>query len=155
MPLIRYRVGDRGQPAPRSSAEPCACGRALPAMGAIEGRTNDTLVTADGRQVFWLNPVFYGLPVRQSQIAQERVDLLRVRVAPSDGFSSDTEHEIVQRLRARMGEISVVIDRVEEVPRTANGKLRAVICLLTAAERAAALRRPLPPVSPVLVKESA
>jgi phenylacetate-CoA ligase len=139
MLLIRYRVGDRGQQAPPPSAGACSCGRELPLMGSVDGRTNDMLLTPDGRQVFWLNPVFYGLPVRQSQITQERLDFVRVRVAPTDGFSHDTEQEIVQRLRARMGEISVVIDRVDEVPRTSNGKLRAVICLLSAAERAAAL----------------
>jgi phenylacetate-CoA ligase len=137
MPLVRYRVGDRGQQPPGAGV--CSCGRALPFMGTIDGRTNDMLLTPDGRQVFWLNPVFYGLPVRQSQIAQERLDFLRVRVAPSEGFTRDTEREIVERLRARMGEVSVVIDRVDEVPRTSNGKLRAVICLLTAAERAAAI----------------
>jgi hypothetical protein len=40
-----------------------------------------------------------------------------------------------------MGEVRVIIDRVDAVPRTSNGKLRAVICNLPAAERAAALER--------------
>ncbi|MGH7605727.1 MAG: phenylacetate--CoA ligase family protein, partial [Gemmatimonadales bacterium] len=45
MILIRYRVGDRGHPPPDDG--PCACGRALPTMGAIEGRTDDVLITPD------------------------------------------------------------------------------------------------------------
>ena len=137
MPLVRYRVGDRGRPALNDG--PCACGRELPQMGRVEGRMNDLLVTPDGRQVFWLNPVFYGLPIRHSQIAQEKLDLIRVRVAPSKGFTSATERLITDRLRERMGDIRIVIDHVEEVPRTANGKLRAVVCHLTPAERAAAI----------------
>jgi phenylacetate-CoA ligase len=137
MPLIRYRVGDRGHP-PESEGR-CECGRELPMLGKIDGRTNDLLVTPDGRQVFWLNPVFYGLPIRQSQIAQEKLDFLRVRVAPAEGFSESTERTILDRLRERMGDVQVVIDRVDEVPRTSNGKLRAVVCLLTPAERSAAL----------------
>jgi predicted metallopeptidase len=38
-----------------------------------------------------------------------------------------------------MGDVRVIVDRVAEVPRTANGKLRAIVCQLSAAERAALL----------------
>jgi phenylacetate-CoA ligase len=141
MPLIRYRVGDRGRPAVQGG--PCACGRALPTMGPIDGRLNDLLVTADGRQVFWLNPVFYGLSVRQSQIVQEQLDLLLVRIAPAPGFTTGHEQVIVNRLRERMGDVRVQVERVAEVPRSANGKLRAVISNLSATQRAAALERGL------------
>ena len=137
MPLIRYRVGDRAQP-PKDVGE-CNCGRGLPAMGRVEGRMNDILLTSDGRPVFWLNPVFYGLPVRQSQIIQEHLDVLRVRVTPAPGFTAATERTIITRLQERMGDVRVIVDRVTEVPRTANGKLRAIVCQLPPAERAAAL----------------
>lgn len=139
MPLIRYRVGDRGHPAPEGKTQ-CACGRGLPIMGAVGGRTNDLLLTPDGRQVFWLNPVFYGLKgVRQSQIVQEQIDMLRVIIAPDPGFTPAMARIIVERLRQRMGEVRVVVDQVAEVPRTSNGKLRAVVCNLSPAQRAAAL----------------
>ncbi|HWC74048.1 MAG TPA: hypothetical protein VG454_08930, partial [Gemmatimonadales bacterium] len=145
MPLIRYRVGDRGTAAPvvpEHNATTCDCGRSLPLMGAVGGRTNDLLLTPDGRQVFWLNPVFYGLQgVRQSQIVQEQIDLLRVLIAPAPGFTPAIARTIVERLRQRMGDVRVLVDQVDEVPRTANGKLRAVICKLSPAERAAALER--------------
>jgi phenylacetate-CoA ligase len=144
MPLIRYRVGDRGTPAPSADngTNACSCGRGLPLMGSIGGRTNDMLLTPDGRQVFWLNPVFYGLQgVRQSQIVQEKIDLLRVLIAPAPGFTPATARTIVERLRQRMGEVHVLVDQVEEVPRTANGKLRAVICNLSPEQRAAALEQ--------------
>ena len=145
MPLIRYRVGDRGLPAPAADTKTtssCSCGRGLPLMGSIGGRTNDLLLTPDGRQVFWLNPVFYGLPgVRQSQIVQEKIDLLRVLIATAPGYTAETARTIAERLRQRMGDVRVVVDEVEVVPRTANGKLRAVICNLTAEQRAAAVNR--------------
>ena len=138
MPLIRYRVGDRARPTDTTS--PCPCGRGLPLMGRVEGRMNDLLITPDGRPVFWLNPVFYGLPVRQSQIVQEHLDMLRVRVTPAPGYGNDTERTIIERLHERMGgDVRVVVDRVAEVPRTANGKLRAIVCLLPPEERTAAL----------------
>jgi phenylacetate-CoA ligase len=138
MPLIRYRVGDRAQP-PKTSSGPCPCGRGLPLMGRVEGRMNDVLLTSDGRPVFWLNPVFYGLPLRESQIVQEHLDIVRVRVTPSAGFSATTERTIVTRLKERMGDVRVIVDRVTEIPRTASGKLRAIICQLPASEREAAL----------------
>jgi phenylacetate-CoA ligase len=137
MPLIRYRVGDRAQ-APQLHG-PCSCGRGLPPMGRVEGRMNDILITPDGRPVFWLNPVFSGLPLRQSQIIQEHLDVLRVRVTPAPGFSTVTERTIVQRLQERMGDVRVIVERVSEVPRTSNGKVRSIVCHLPPEEKSAAL----------------
>lgn len=137
MPLIRYRVGDRGQRSLHTG--PCPCGRHLPVIGPIDGRTNDVLVTPDGRQAARVGAVFIGLPVRHSQIVQEALDLLRVLVAPAPDFDDDHEQVIVERLRQRMGAVRVLVERVPEVPRSSNGKLRAVVSRLSPAQRAAAL----------------
>ncbi|MGE5801472.1 MAG: phenylacetate--CoA ligase family protein [Gemmatimonadota bacterium] len=139
MPLIRYRTGDRGRLAPPGST--CTCGRALPLLEAVEGRTSDVVVTRDGRQVFWLNPVWYGIPVREAQIVQESIGRLRVRYAPAPGFAAATARTVVDRLRQRLGDVEVVLEEVPEVPRSANGKLRAVVCNVPPAERDAALAR--------------
>src|SRR3989454_9029926 len=80
-PLIRCRLGDAGRLAPSGTL--CACGRTLPALAAVDGRTNDLLLTRDGRRVAWFNPVWYGLPVRQGQIVQEALDRIRVRYVPA------------------------------------------------------------------------
>jgi len=135
MPLVRYRVGDSGRLAPDGTA--CACGRPLPAIAGLDGRTNDLLVTPDGRRVAWVNPVFYGLPVRQGQIVQESLDLLRVRYVPAPGFTPQTTATITARLRERLGSISVVLESVADIPRGANGKFRAVVCAIPPAERVA------------------
>ncbi|MGH7499089.1 MAG: phenylacetate--CoA ligase family protein [Gemmatimonadales bacterium] len=47
MPLLRYRLGDRGSM--RSHA--CPCGRAFPLLGVVTGRAVDVLVLSDGRRV--------------------------------------------------------------------------------------------------------
>ena len=133
-PLIRCRLGDSGRLAP--SASMCACGRTLPALGAVDGRTNDLLLTRDGRRVAWLNPVWYGLPVRQGQIIQEALDRIRVRYVPAEGFSVASGHLIVQRLQERVGDVHVVLEEVSDIPRGANGKFRAVVCALPGADRA-------------------
>ena len=126
MPLIRYAVGDRGRLQPDDSL--CSCGRSLPLMSRIEGRNNDRLITPDGRYVYWLNPVFYGLPVREAQIVQHAADRVRVRYVPASNWQARTGEVIADRLRERMGEIQVYLEAVDQVPRDRNGKFRAVIC---------------------------
>ena len=133
MPLIRYKVGDRGSIT--AGLESCSCGRTLPEISRIEGRSNDVLLAPDGRRVYWVNPVFYGLPVREAQIIQETVDKLRVRIVPASGFSGQSERSITDRLYARMGKIEIAVERVDAVPRGANGKFRAVISNLSKEER--------------------
>lgn len=140
MPLIRYRAGDRGRLAAPGTR--CRCGRALPLFGKVDGRTTDLVVTPDGREVFWLNPVFYGLPVRESQIVQESLGELRVLVAPEAGFGATEERLLRERLAERVGDMTVTVERVADVPRTSAGKLRAVVCRLSPEERSRAGREP-------------
>jgi len=143
MPLIRYRVGDRVSMA--SQRESCACGRTLPLLESIEGRLDDVLFTRDGRRIGRLDPVFKnGLPIREAQIIQVSLDQIRVRYVPEAEFTPVSADSLIARLRAHLGNVHVTLERVDEVPRTANGKFRAVICELPAATRnALALPRPL------------
>lgn len=48
MPLVRYRIGDLVEAA---AGEPCRCGRGLPVLGRLLGRSNELLRAADGRPV--------------------------------------------------------------------------------------------------------
>jgi phenylacetate-CoA ligase len=131
MPLIRYRVGDRVTGPIEFSS--CECGCRLPILGGIEGRTDDVLFTADGRRIGRLDPVFKShLSVREAQIEQETLERIRVRYVPAPGFTSTDAKSIVARLQARLGPVQVVLEPVPQVPRTANGKFRAVICSLPA-----------------------
>ena len=138
MPLVRYQVGDCGRLADPSVL--CGCGRALPVIASVDGRTNDLLITRDGRRVYWLNPVLYGIPVRQAQIIQESIDRVRVRYVAAPEFTAEAGHTVAERLRQRMGDIQVELEAVPEIARSANGKLRAVICNIPTEEREAALR---------------
>ena len=135
MPLIRYRVGDRGRLAPPGTR--CECGRTLPVIIEIAGRINDLLITRDGRQVARLGAVFHHLPIRESQIVQLSLDRLHVLVAPAPEFTDDAARTIRARLRERVGEMEVSLEFVETVPRTSNGKMRTVVCKLEPAQREA------------------
>ena len=127
MPLIRYRLGDRGSLSQGASDEVCGCGRTLPLMGSIEGRSDDLLYTKDGRKIGRLDPVFKnGFPIREAQIIQETIDRLRIRYVPADE-SRGYEEAIASELRKRMGDVGVSFERVESIARTSNGKFRAVV----------------------------
>ena len=138
MPLVRYRIGDRGALAPVSA---CECGRSLPALRCIEGRIDDVLYTVDGRAVGRLDPVFKGrLPIREAQIVQESLDRVRVRYVPAPDFSAWALDSIGERLRDRLGPVQVIPEQVRAIPRTNRGKFRSVICQVPAEQlsRAAA-----------------
>ena len=135
MPLIRYRVGDRGTLLAADTR--CPCGKTLPVLAAVEGRVDDVLYTADGRRIGRLDPVFKThLPVREAQIIQEALDRVRVRYVPAPDFTPEAGDSIIERLQARMGTaVEVILEQVDEVPREASGKFRAVICQLPPEER--------------------
>lgn len=136
MPLIRYRVGDRGCLTQNTGT--CKCGRVLPVLGSIDGRISDVLYTKDGRRVSRFGAVFNGnLEIREAQIIQETFDRVRVKFVPTPAFAPQHERLIVQRVKERMGnDITVVMESVREVSREAGGKFRAVLCKLPEEHRA-------------------
>jgi phenylacetate-CoA ligase len=134
MPLIRYRVGDTG--VLPVLGDVCSCGRTLPVLASIEGRADDMLYTSDGRRIGRLDSVFKAqLPLREAQIIQEALDRIRVRYVPTANFTPVVARSLIRRLQERLGRVEVLLERVDEVPREKNGKFRAVICNLPAAER--------------------
>ena len=128
MPLIRYQVGDRGAVAADAA---CACGRTLPVLAGIEGRQDDVVLTRDGRRIGRLDPAFKSdLPIREAQVVQETLDRLRVRLVPAAGWGPRHEADLAARLRERVGDMEIVFESVAEIPRSANGKFRAVVSML-------------------------
>jgi phenylacetate-CoA ligase len=127
MPLIRYRVGDRGT-VPQDMSK-CDCGRSLPLIDEIVGRVADVLYTADGREIGAIDTSFPAhLPVREAQIIQEHLGSVKVRYVPTPDYTDSAGQSLVDEIRARMGPIEVALERVSELPRGPNGKLHAVVC---------------------------
>lgn len=140
MPLIRYRVGD--QAAIPTAPRQCECGRGLPLLTSIEGRIDEVLVTADGRRIGRLDPVFKDqLPIREAQIIQEALDHVRVRYVKAPGWTAAARQSIIDRLRDRVGPVQVLLEEVDSIPRAANGKFRSVIGLTQAARNAVSERQ--------------
>lgn len=126
MPLIRYDIGDTGVLAKNQS---CSCGRNFPVIEHIVGRTDDVLVTRDGRHVGRLDPVFKGLQsIKETQIVQEDLDNVTLKIVPGDNYLQSDADIIVYELKKRLGsQIKISVEIVSEIPRTSAGKFRAVI----------------------------
>lgn len=124
MPLIRYRIGDRGI----LSEKKCECGSVFPVVEKILGRMDDVIVTPDGRKVGRLSPVFKGFPVREVQFIQKRKEAIEVTIVRDNGYSEETEKNVIEELRKRLGNKLVIsINYVKFIPRGRGGKLRSVI----------------------------
>jgi phenylacetate-CoA ligase len=89
------------------------------------------LVAPNGRLIGRLDPVFKGgMPIREAQIIQDSLRRVRVLYVPSAEYTIAAGNILIQRVRDRMGQIEVVLESVNEIPRGPNGKFRAVICNL-------------------------
>lgn len=133
MPLIRYRVGDSGG----FSVKKCKCGRGLPVLASIHGRSDDLLYTTGGRQIGRMDPIFKkNIPIIEAQIIQESLKSLRVKYVPADNFHNGVEDDLTSRIRERLGDINIVFEQVAMIPRTERGKFRGVICRISKSERA-------------------
>ena len=127
-PLIRYRLGDLA----RWDSSSCPCGRPFPVLEEVVGRIEDVVVGPDGRQLVRFHGVFIDQPhVREGQVIQETLGRIRIRVVPQGPFGSADTEDIIRRVRQRLGsQVDVVVETVEQIPRTAAGKFRAVVSLI-------------------------
>jgi phenylacetate-CoA ligase len=126
MPLIRYQNGDRASIADPTNS--CSCGREMPILSGIEGRMDDVIITSDHRLIGRLDPVFKAdIPIFEAQIIQESMEQLRVKYVPAVGFSEKDAVLLVNRIQERVGNMKVIIEEVASIPRTKNGKFRAVL----------------------------
>lgn len=125
-PFIRYRTGDVAV----MDTAPCPCGRGLPMLKEIQGRTTDFIVARDGTIMHGLALIYVvrDLPgVEFFKIVQESLELTRVLIVRGDGYSKDNDRLIKDGFRQRLGEgVEVRVDHVDEIERERSGKYRYV-----------------------------
>ncbi len=132
MPFIRYEVGDRGALADA----PCPCGRGLPLLARLEGRTTDILsfvggVTLSGPAVTLMFRETGFLQYQLRQTAPDRLELLYVP-GVEDRSAQELER-VLGMLRSHLGAAVVVTARlVSDVPATHAGKRRFIFSELAA-----------------------
>jgi len=127
MPLIRYEIGDM---AAIDSTMHCPCGRSLPLIGNIEGRTSDFLHLPSGRMIAGPSLALLAADmrdVRQVQFIQPDPQHVTLKVVAGRGYGSQTEDELRRRLQPYLeGQTSLTIVTAESIPSEPSGKYRFV-----------------------------
>lgn len=130
MPLLRYEVGDISAMRP----EGCPCGRGLPRLDPVTTKAEDIVVSPDGRLISssTLTHPFKPLDrVEKSQIVQEALDRLLIRIVPRHGYGdADTRH-LLSEMQRRVGQdMQIRVELVGDIPIGVSGKYRWVISKL-------------------------
>jgi phenylacetate-CoA ligase len=131
-PFLRYRTGDIGV----LGSSPCSCGRGLPLLAEVQGRSTDFVVAADGTVMHGLALIYVvrDLPgIERFRIVQESEQHTRVILQPGAGFKSDTAQTIRDGLRRRLGMgVRIDVEEVPELPPEPSGKFRYVVSRVAA-----------------------
>lgn len=121
MPLLRYEVGDFAEVGPA-----CRCGRTLPVLSRILGRSRDRVHMPGGesRLAFWGSQQLYRLPaIIQHQVAQVALDTMEYRLVARRPLTPDEEALLVTMLRDSLGyPFRVRFMYLDAIPRSASGK---------------------------------
>jgi len=127
MPLIRYNIGDIGT----FTDKKCACGRGLPLIKSLEGRTDDFLILPSGKKISprTINVIEDVAGVSRYQTIQESKNRIVVNLVKGNGFGPKTIDEIKKHIIAGcLGEdVTVDVKLVDDLTRNKRGKLRAVV----------------------------
>lgn len=127
MPFLRYATGDLAH---LRSREPCACGRALPRLGAVDGRVTEAMIDGEGGRigglVFSVVFVAYGDRVRAFQAVQHRDRSITLRVV-ADELDAATERAIQAYLAPYLKGVPMKLERVPEIPLAPSGKRPLVV----------------------------
>ncbi len=126
--LLNYGLGD----VVTLNEEPCACGRTLPTLARIEGRSDDLVFLSDGRMLH--SSVFmqhlHKIPgIVQVQVIQEEQQAFMLRaVCRAEVDWHRVAQQIDANLRSLCGrDILLKLERVDVIPPEPGGKVRAVI----------------------------
>jgi len=122
MPLIRYSIGDRAEVGPS-----CACGRGLPVITRILGRSRDLVTLPSGERRFGVlsfDKVLNEIPaVIQGQVVQKTIEHLEVRLVAKRHLSAEEEAKISDRLiRNYKYSFRVTFTYCDAIPRSSTGK---------------------------------
>jgi len=126
-PFIRYRTGDVAVLDVRS----CTCGRGLPLIKEIQGRTTDFVVASDGTVMHGLALIYVirDIPgVENFKIVQKSLRVTHVFIVTNAGFLDESVAKVEQGIKERLGrDVTILIKRVSQIPKESSGKHRYVV----------------------------
>jgi len=121
MPLLRYENGDHAE-----VGEPCPCGRGLPVLARILGRTRNMLTLPDGTR-HWPIIGFASFrrvaPVIQHQVVQHSLDDIEVRLVVERPITPDEQAQLAERVHRTLGHpFRLRFSYVDAIERSPIGK---------------------------------
>ena len=126
MPFIRYEIGDLAM-----FGEPCRCGRGLPVVKRVFGRTRNMLRLESGEQIFpdiaalHLNEI---APLRQYQMIQTSYDDIEMKLNLARPFEGDEEAHMRKMILDALGRpFNLHLIHVDDIPRHPSGKFEDFI----------------------------
>lgn len=129
MPLIRYEIGDTAT----VLGQACPCGRGLPRLGRVHGRTSDIIYTPEGNKISGISIldtfIIHIEGFKQVQIIQNEIDFLVFNIVKDGSFCETSMirlREIVPEIFGPQMRYST--EFVDRIPRTARGKFQFTIC---------------------------
>jgi phenylacetate-CoA ligase len=128
-PFIRYSLEDV---VVLSKKKNCSCGRGGRIVRQVVGRTEDYIVTADGRFVGRLDHIFKdSFNVNLAQLVQENVNEIIIRIVKTPNYKKKDENDILKEARDRLGPgINIDFDYVDDIPRGKSGKFHFIVSKL-------------------------
>ncbi len=127
-PFIRYRTGDMGV----LSDKTCACGRGLPLLEEIQGRTTDFVVAQDGTVLHGLALIYVLRDlegVDAFKITQDSLDKTTVQIVATPRYQqAAAEEKIIGEFKKRLGPtVNISIEYPDFIAKERSGKFRYVI----------------------------
>ncbi|HYD23723.1 MAG TPA: hypothetical protein VEB68_02930 [Croceibacterium sp.] len=137
-PVVRYALGDLAE-----VGGSCACGRGLPTVRRIIGRSRNLILMPGGERVwpslggFGPDGYLHVLPILQFQVQQTEADRLEIRLVTERPLTPAEEAIIADRTRRSLGHPFRLAFRYFDgrLPLPPSGKFEDFICLVQPAAR--------------------
>lgn len=128
-PLIRYDIGDYGE-----AGAACACGRGLPVLARILGRSRNMLSLPSGDKVWPSFPereMMAIAPIRQFQIVQNDLISIEARFVVERPLTDGEEEQLRGYLRKCLGgNFEIDLAYLPEIARGSGGKYEDFLSML-------------------------
>jgi phenylacetate-CoA ligase len=129
MPFIRYEIGDVGV----LESKPCSCGRGLPKIHSVEGRTLDMLRGKDNRTVpgeFFPHLLKEIAEISEFQVEQKSLDHIILSVVLNRPISEENQSLLRSQILKVFGDSArLEIRPVPSIPLRGSGKRQVTIGL--------------------------
>lgn len=126
MPFLRYRTGDMAT----LEGEPCSCGRGLPRLKKILGRSPDFIIARDGRR---FHEEFFAYLFRDIQwlsqyyVIQHSYEKLEVYLKPNCLPRTPELKKVYDSLKRTFRGMDIVIQMTDKMPVRSSGKYKYIV----------------------------